>query len=546
MNYVGFGVVMCIILVGWTTHQYQTTLPKRYMYARRAAAPVASCNEGATVLHHSQSLDVKVKGVLEDVKRKLESSALTSQEALLLAENCSFTSGTTTAQVPFLFPRPSSQHYPETLSIYNVEAWRALRRTLVNRKQFSLCANGGSSTAGAKGTVGKQFYYEFVKYLNTTGVVAAENDSGAALQVDIVERGHGTRDSFHSALMAQSYFPPNLDILLWEFAINDYDMPHIHDPLVKRREVKNQLILWLDQVSRMQPRPPLVIFTYLWSTPFRMDSQGRVMNEAFEIQEKVAAEYDFVVGHVNLAAYVEELGWGQGMASKHILVDQHHPSALGHALMASLLLHLVIQDDDNQKQRPLRSLNSTIDHTISAKTPYQWACGNATEEQRLIQSRVAGKQPLASFTMELPKNDQVYPGMLVARSETNATITFGVVDTERKDRQESMALPCCKDDGDTQMLELVDPHRTHISMRAIQLGMSSSPKTRLKIYFDSKDVSANLMTAAADWDCLWSFRNTYHSGVGWIVMDRNVSSIRMCDTEPSCGQSLGLMSMVVY
>lgn len=496
-------------------------------------------NEGAD---HSSS-DARVRNVLENVKRKLQSSALTSPEILLLAEHGSFTTDIATARVPFLFPKPSSMHQQDPLSIYNVKAWRALRRMVVTRNQYSLCANGGSSTAGGGGTGGKQFYFEFVKYLNTTGVFT--DVDGPDHHVDIVDRAHGSRHSLHSAMMAQSYFPPDLDIVFWEFAINDVGYL-VKDPVAKRQDEKNGIILWLDQVSRIKPRPPLVVLVYLWETPFRMDSNGKVVNPVFDSHERVPAEYDFVVGHVNLAAYVEELKWGQQLSSKHLLADKHHPNALGHALVAHLLLHLMILDDDQEESPPMATPNAATASTMSTKTPFQWACGNATEEQRLIQSRVEGKSPLASFTMELPKNEIVYPGMLVYQSEINVTISFGKAAPGRKDRIKAVTLPCCKDE---QMIVLVDPHRTYLPLRAIQLGIKHDPGSYVRIYLDSEDVSANLTTVAANWDCLWSFKSTaIIPNVGWIVMDRNVSTIRLCSTHPSCGRNgnLGLMSMVVY
>jgi hypothetical protein len=188
--------------------------------------------------------------------------------------------------VPDLLPKPKRQ---DTTSIYNRNAWIALRHVLTTRKHFLLCANGGSSTSGGAGTGGAQFYFKFVKYMKVTGVTLPD------AKVDIIERGHGRRNSLHSGMLSASYFPPNLDILIWEFAINDQGSG-------KFREVRNQLIFWLEQVSRMKPRPPLVVLAYLWNSPFTLNN-GTVPSLVFNYHQRVAAEYDFVVGHVNLASY---------------------------------------------------------------------------------------------------------------------------------------------------------------------------------------------------------------------------------------------------
>jgi hypothetical protein len=176
-------------------------------------------------------------------------------------------------------------------------------------------------------------------------------------KVDIIERGHGTRNSLHSSMLSASYFTPNIDILIWEFAINDAGY-RIKDKTRRFREVKNQLIFWLEQVSRMKPRPPLVVLAYLWNTPFTLNN-GTVPS-LFHYHQRVAAEYDFVVGHVNLASYIEELSYGEELSKKFFLADQHHPSRMGHAVLAHLLLDLVV----DEKRQVTRVKNTT------QKTPF--------------------------------------------------------------------------------------------------------------------------------------------------------------------------------
>jgi hypothetical protein len=224
--------------------------------------------------------------------------------------------------------------------------------------------------------------------MNTTGVTAPD------AKVDIIERGHGSRNSLHSALLADSYFPPNIDILLWELAINDMTNG-IRDKNLKRIEEKNQLIVWLEQVSKIKPRPSLVVLAYLWNTPFQIGN-GKVPNDVFISHQRVAAEYEFVVGHVNLASYVEELQWGKESSQKFLLAVQHHPSRMGHTVLAHLLLDLVIDEE-----RQVTDANIT-----TQKTPYQWACGTESTGKRLIKNRVQGKRPVASFTVRL----QHHPG----------------------------------------------------------------------------------------------------------------------------------------
>jgi hypothetical protein len=407
-----------------------------------------------------------------------------------------------------------------------MDALIALRRVLTTRKQFSLCANGGSSTAGGGGTGGAQFHVKFVDYMNSMGVTPSDT------KVSIIERGHGTRHSLHSAMLADSYFPPNIDILLWEFATNDVGY-RIRDKKRKSLEEKNALILWLEQVSKIKPRPPLVVLAYMWTTPFNIMGNGKVRNDVFLSHQRVAAEYEFVVGHVNLASYVEELQWGNEFSKKFLLADLHHPSRMGHAVLAHLLLDLVIDEE--------RQVSNTRNYT-TPRTPFQWACGTESTEKRLIQNRVEGKHPLASFTMEIPRNEEVGPGMLVLSSESK-TITSGKQDPKRKDRQRALKVPCCRD---KQTLAFVVPHNKNIAMQVIQLGAPGHPSSGIRVFLDSQNVSADLISTGT-WDCLWNFKDVYPN-LNWIALEneRNVSSIQFCSTMCDARNNWSVQSLVIY
>jgi hypothetical protein len=192
------------------------------------------------VLYNSSKLSGT--GMLE----KKKENRLSSMEAKHLLENNTLE----ISRVPYLLPKPKRQ---DITSIYNRDAWIALRRVLTTREQFSLCANGGSSTAGGGGAGGAQFYFKFVNFMKVTGVTLPD------AKVHIIQRGHGARGSLHSGMVSASYFPPNIDILIWEFAINDEGVGRLKDKTPKFLEMKNALIYWLEQVSIIKPRPPLVI-----------------------------------------------------------------------------------------------------------------------------------------------------------------------------------------------------------------------------------------------------------------------------------------------
>jgi hypothetical protein len=193
-------------------------------------------------------------------------------------------------QIPDIFPKP---RHIDTVEIYNKQAWQDLFHIFTTRKNFSLCANGGSSTSGVGlRTEFGHFYYQFVNNLANTGVTLPNANAS------IIQRGHGGRSSLHSAMFSKSYIPPHADILLWEFAINDVAY-NVRNATTRTVEEKNQLILWLDQVSKLQrPRPPLVILVYLWKSPLAtLPKTGKIDNPVYLSHAKVAAEYDFVVSN---------------------------------------------------------------------------------------------------------------------------------------------------------------------------------------------------------------------------------------------------------
>mmetsp|Transcript_42015 Transcript_42015/g.46948 ORF Transcript_42015/g.46948 Transcript_42015/m.46948 type:complete len:108 (+) Transcript_42015:435-758(+) len=75
-------------------------------------------------------------------------------------------------------------------------------------------------------------------------------------------------------------------------------------------QMRSTMIAWLQEVQKIQPKPPKVVLIYLWSTPFKQKQDGNVKNPVFDAHKfgtELAAQFDFVVGHVNVASYFDEL-----------------------------------------------------------------------------------------------------------------------------------------------------------------------------------------------------------------------------------------------
>ena len=69
---------------------------------------------------------------------------------------------------------------------------------------------------------------------------------------------------------------------------------------------RSMLIAWLREVEQMRPRSPKVILIYLWKTPFELNEEEKINNPVYDAHAQLAKEFDFVVGHVNLATYFDE------------------------------------------------------------------------------------------------------------------------------------------------------------------------------------------------------------------------------------------------
>jgi hypothetical protein len=394
--------------------------------------------------------------------------------------------------VPTVFPPPT---WRSTIDIYNERAWEDLLQLVHNDEggnssSWSMVPNGGSSTAGAGGVAEhERFANRFSSYLQqwTTGLL--DPTSKAAANVTIVQRGHGTRHSLHSALFMDFYIPPHADVVLWEFAINDYWYNLDNETGVL--EARNSFIYWLDAMAARKPKPPLVILTYLWKTHYTIIN-GKVDNPVFTAHGRLAVDYPFVVGHANLASYIDEVQLEHNVDLNHsLLADFHHPNPLGHAVLGYLLLDMVtdtsrvpinIMDDDDKKRTnceedemvmvvvqnntgrkpqqddPTAATTTTNSTTTgpprsSSYSSFQWACGNDTDDKLFLMKRIVpsvghSPRPIAAFTNELPKNDPsssvVTPGMLsVTPDYDGETVTLGKVDPIRQDRQESYPVPCC-------------------------------------------------------------------------------------------------------
>jgi hypothetical protein len=270
------------------------------------------------------------------------------------------------------------------------------------------------------------------------------------------------------------------------------------------------------------------------------------------------------VGHLNLASYVDnELEWNISHARKVLVKDGDdcHPNEFGHAVLAHLLLDLVV---DKERAENITTAGMAAGNNPVAKTSFQWACGTETESKRFVQNRVLSKNassrttiqsPLASFTFELPRNEEIYPGMLVhvPNYATPIVTLFKSNPPVRYDRQDSIVVPCCQSNQTIHFTIPFHQSKPLERIQALQLGMDQCLTTKIQVFLDGQLVP-NRKFAPMGWDCTWNFRDQY-PGLRWLALEQewDASSIQFCVAQDKCCREEGatgscskLLSLVVY
>ena len=387
------------------------------------------------------------------------------------------------------------------------------------------------------------------------------NANGA--QMHIAQRGHGTRNSLHSAVFAPSFIPPESHLILWEFSINDCGQ-HIPGEQNIVEQQRSMLLAWLKEIERLRPDspPPKVIFVYLWKSPILLNNQHRIMNPVHDAHAHLAREFDFVVGHVNVASYIEGLELKFEDMRTLFLSDAHHPNKTGHLVISFLLLNLLRgfpnsadMDllDHEQRHHHQQHWNSSLKHSEQ----YTWFCGTENEDKRFVRSQIVEydsekslfqgwRSPLGVATMEMPQNDIKVGSRQLVFDQISSTnkIILGKQDPRRNDRQGSVALSCCMGENAPingyTTVSVPEGSKPMKDVQSLFLGFAPqfSDVRNLKVYVDSveRNVDGRLIRALnEEWPCFWSWQNMYTPM--WFAFSKeqaSVSSIHICVENNNC------------
>lgn len=396
--------------------------------------------------------------------------------------------------------KPPSRN--STISLYNETAYHDLIANLLQShmegRNFTIVANGGSSTAGAlKGRSGslpreRRYYAKFAMYLNSL-LPPSKRINPTALSVC---QGHGQRSSLHASIFFDSFIPENTDLLLWEFAINDAATSAKNHSRILRSCQLN-LLTWLYEVGKRK-QPPKVILVYYWNNPYKTsEASGKIESSAFDALGDIGRQFDFVIGHVNLAAYIEEFQYGKcsDRSTCPFLGDKHHPSELGHLVTSFLLLNLM----DPSKKFLLPPTKEDGVHSNLYK--HEWLCGTETSEKRIVQQAVTNsstgwKSPLGAWTLELPVTEEYSSSRRLVAGQPDMDIEVTLqLDSIRDDRQRFTPLPNCDAYGSnsSNIFSVLAPHKAMKDVRVMLLNFK--PEGHRKA-LNNGDISVHINNAS--------------------------------------------------
>jgi len=194
---------------------------------------------------------------------------------------------------------------------------------------------GGSASAGA----GVKKEETYAHHLSTSTVLTDSFKINNAAQ--------GATTTLWSAMTMDSVIG-NADIVIWEYAINDYAGGSTGKRAAGTSEMQNSLDLWIRKTQSLESRPAVGLL-YLWDA-----GSDNFTSSAWSAQEAVARRFadagvdTFVVQGGALARSFLQAG-------QNPLADAHHPSAILHRQIADMvefkLLKALLATGDCQANR---------------------------------------------------------------------------------------------------------------------------------------------------------------------------------------------------
>ncbi|CAJ1946387.1 unnamed protein product [Cylindrotheca closterium] len=465
------------------------------------------------------------------------------------------------------FPLPKHE---DSIAVYSEEAYNKLISKLLQTdkpdRKFKIVATGGSTTAGGgkPPVLDKDRYYsKLADYLNS---MLSINQTGTQQTIEYIPQGHGTRNSLHAAVLLDNFIPSDTDLLLWEFSINDAADPDLKNKEAVLSTSKQSFIAWLHEISAMK-EPPMVVLLYYWNSPYRRNrTTHEIICDSYESHGDIARQFPFVVGHLNMAKYVdEELNLSTcGLYRKcPLLSDQHHASRIGHVATAFLLLNVLNPWFASQ------SAAAAKQRTFLDDTKHEWTCGTETDAKRLLQSVITNsstgwKSSIGSWTLEIPIYNQETPRSLVPGNPLEGIELISKASDIRQDRQRCISLNQC---GANNTFYLKAPFEQ--PMRNVRVMLMSFRTKGLGRPLSTSEISVQLNDSntsapgelvpmmvykkpeiVKEWHCHFSCSCAWGTNVDlyWYILNTSepaVHSVRMC-VPPRVNRSPKIQSLAFW
>jgi len=303
-----------------------------------------------------------------------------------------------------------------------------MMRKLKRGENITIVSVGGSPTV-------------IVPYIDR--VVSFFSALGSEGQVLHYNMGHGNQNSFHASYMMDSFLPPNPDLVIWEFSINDILFtPSIgFKPSPSREFQSYPLKAFLNSIRNTPGETPLVLLGVLWPNP-----RNHYGNHSLEQMIETGEEFPNVLGYVHLGNFRNSLS-GRISKSKTeytamTIYDNMHPSAEAGYFLSDLFLYLIVETLLGPV--PHSFVPPTLKVAASDYSPVTCEWAHPKEKEilnRFYRHLMESKQYPQSWILNKPRLKNL--GFKIANKRKPKMILTSKITHGRFDRRSAMVLPTC-------------------------------------------------------------------------------------------------------
>lgn len=201
---------------------------------------------------------------------------------------------------------------------------------------------GGSATSRPCSKKVGGFFEMAVRHLQQAFPIHAKN-------LFANNAGQGSTNSLWNSMMIDSLLDTyGLDVIFWEYAINDAHMNN-------NEKMMHYLDIWLNRVSQL-PSQPAVVLVYLWDSTRPDDALRPNATERFPASSALIAQFPVVEYYRSKGMDISVLNIAAGIVKDplSILFDDHHPNCMGMHYVGDVIASYLLR----QASQALRNSNT--------------------------------------------------------------------------------------------------------------------------------------------------------------------------------------------